>query len=368
MRKSFKFKLYNSKKNKYFFDRINISGIIYNHCIALHRRYYKLTGKFLNCYRFQKHIAKLKKLQKYKFWKLVPSQAIQDIASRIDKAYQKFFKYKAGKTFLKCGLPKFKKVKKYKSFTLKQAGCKLLTGNKIKIGKKVFKYSKSRDIEGDIKTLTIKRDCLGDYYLIFSCDNVVSLVPDTTTGKSAGFDFGLKTFLTPSNDMEDIQSPLFFLQASEKIKKAGKNHSNKVRGSNNRKRAKLELAKIHKTIADKRKDFHFKLANKLIQTYDYLFFETLNIKAMQRLWGKKISDLGFSEFIKILEFKCIEYGKTIKFISKWFPSSKTCNICGYINNNLTLKDRKWDCPSCGSHLDRDLNAAINIKNQGILLV
>ena len=155
--KTYKFKFYQSKKNKNLHQRINISGLIWNHCIALHRRYYKLTGKSLNQYELMKHITKLKKLPKYSHWNLVDAQAIQDIAQRIDKAYKLFFGNLKRK--VRTAPPGFKKVKRYTSFTLKQAGWKLLDGNKIYIQGIVYKYSKSRDIpaapRGYPKTVTV---------------------------------------------------------------------------------------------------------------------------------------------------------------------------------------------------------------------
>lgn len=149
--KTLKFKLYNHKRNRYLKRTINAAGVIYNHCIALHKRYYRMWGKHLNCAKLQAHIVKLRKRKE--FWLSVGSQAVQDIFQRIEKAYQLFFKHhKKG-----VRLPGFKKVKKYKSFTLKQAGYKFLGGNRVKIGTKVYQYWHSREIAGAVKILTIKR-------------------------------------------------------------------------------------------------------------------------------------------------------------------------------------------------------------------
>jgi putative transposase len=143
-----------------------------------------------------KHLTKLKKLPKYEYWNLLGSQAIQDIVQRIDKAYKLFFRNLAHG--IKAAPPSFKKVKKYKSFTLKQAGYKLLEGNKILIGKQIFHYFKSREIEGEIKTVTIGRDPPGDIYIYFVCETKENEVLPRT-GNSVGFDFGLKTFLQGSD-------------------------------------------------------------------------------------------------------------------------------------------------------------------------
>ena len=167
--KTLKFKLYSHKRNRYLKQSINASGVIYNHCIALHKRYYQMWGKHSLLYetmanatlREQSHIAKLRKHNP--FWQLVGSQAVQDICQRIEKAYQLFFKHN------KKGVrpPGFKKVKKYKSFTLKQAGYKFLGGNRVKIGQKVYQFWKSREIEGKVKTLTIKRTPL--LWIVYGC-------------------------------------------------------------------------------------------------------------------------------------------------------------------------------------------------------
>jgi len=188
--------------------QIDIAGLIYNHCIALHRRYYQLTGKSLNQYELMKHLTKLKKLPKYRHWSQVGSQAIQDIAQRIDKAYKLFFGNLKRK--VRTSPPGFKRVKKYSSFTLKQAGWKLLDGNKVYIQGKVYKYFKSRELPSAVKTVTVKRDTLGNLYLYFVVAEEIDQANQTMTGNSAGFDFGLKTFLTASNG-QAIESPLAML-------------------------------------------------------------------------------------------------------------------------------------------------------------
>ena len=357
MIKTYKYKLYKSNKNKYLYSKVDMACWIYNHCIALHKRYYRLYNKSLHVYQLQKHITKLKKLKKYRRWNKLDAQTIQDVTKRIDLGYKKFFK-KENKS-----LPTFKKRRNYKSITFKQTGYKVLENNKIKIQDKVFKYFKSREIEGTIKTVTIKRDSLGDFYIYFVCEIEESKLNRTTTGKTAGFDFGLKTFLTSSDNLS-IDSPLFYKQNLNELRKASKQLSSKKRGSKNRKKAKLNLARVYKKITNRRLDYHHKLAKELSETYDYLFFEDLNIEGMKKLWGRKITDLGFSNFIEILNHHCNGRGGNLSFIDRWFPSSKTCSVCGNINKELTLKDRTWKCKNCKTNLDRDLNAAINIKRVG----
>ncbi len=360
MRKTFVFKLYSARKNKRLHEKIEVAASIYNHCIALHKCYFKVYGKHLNKYQLQKHITKLKKTQRYAYWKIVPSQAIQDITDRIERAYQLFFaQAKKGRV----RPPRFKKRINYASITLKQAGYKIFDDNKIKIVKEFFKYSKSREIEGEIKTLTIKRDVFGDIRIFFSCEVEDVSLCRMMTGKIAGFDFGLKTFLTIS-DGTKIDAPLFFKESSKKIRSANRNLSTKKRGSNNRKKAKLRLARHHKRIANQRKDYQVKLAQELTQKHDHLFFEDLSIKGMHRMWGKKIGDLGFSNFLLQVEYYGRCNGAQVHFIDKFYPSSKTCHVCQKVIEELSLKDRTWQCSGCGTLHDRDINAAINIKLVG----
>ena len=125
-----------------------------------------------------------------------------------------------------------------------------------------------------------------------------------------------------------------------------------------------EVRLIAEQIADRRKDYHFKLAHTLTDAYDTLVFETLNLKGMQQLWGKKVSDLGFSNFVNILEYVAKVKGNTVYFLDQWEPTTKPCSVCGCMNHSLTLKDRNWTCPGCQTEHDRDINAAINIYRAG----
>ena len=355
--KTLKFKLYSHKRNKYLKRTINAAGVIYNHCIALHRRYYRMWGKHLNCAKLQKHIAKLRK--RNPFWQLVGSQAVQEVCQRIDKAYQLFFKHH------KKGVrpPGFKKVKKYKSFTLRQAGYKFLGGNRIKIGSRVYQYWNSREIEGTVKTLTIKRTALGELFMVIVVDGYSLPKITAETGKIAGFDFGLKTFLTCSEGFS-IESPQFLKSSLNVLAKASRQHSRKRKGSNNREQARKHLVRCHEAISNRRRDWQWALAHKLSDQFDVLCFETLNLKGMQRLWGRKVNDLALGDFLQILEWVAQKKGKMVIYIDPWYPSSKTCSCCGHILDELDLSVRRWRCPSCHQVNDRDENAAVNIKRVG----
>ena len=185
----------------------------------------------------------------------------------------------------------------------------------------------------------------------------------TRSGKIVGFDFGLKTFLT-SSDGNRIESPLFFKKGFSVIKKLNKNLSRK-KSQSHREQARLELARAYKKIFNQRRDFHYKTALNLCREYGVICLETLNIKAMQRLWGRKINDLGFYNFVQILKYEAIKNGVTIIEIPKFYPSSQTCNECGYKNSEVKdLRIREWKCPGCGTEHDRDINAAKNILRVG----
>ena len=356
-----KYKLYKTKKDKHIHDVINISGIIYNHCITLHKRYYRLYGKHLNKFQLQKHITKLKRRDRYAFWKKVPSQAIQNITERIDNGYQRFFDYikkrKQGLKPTRVSPPTFKKIKKYRSYTLKGKTGYKINENTISLNGYKYKFWLSKPIDGIIKTVVIKRDNIGDFYICITQEINVSK-KRTATGKIGGADFGLKTFLTLDNNTE-IESPQYHLKHLTKIKRLNRNLSKKQKGSNGQKRAKRQLARLHSKIANARRDYFHKLSNEIAREYDYFCIEDLNLQAMKKLWGRKVSDLAFGEFVNILEYKT----NVIK-VDRFFPSSKTCSGCGYVLEELDLKTRKWTCPSCGAKHQRDLNAAINIKRVG----
>ena len=358
--KTYCFKLYVSKKNRDLKNKINIAGIIYNHCVALHRRYYRLFHKSLNKFKLQKHLVKLKKREKFSYWNQIPSHAIQDITERVSRAYKLFFENL--KRNVKTAPPRFQKVKKYKSFSYNMVGKNIIVGNKIKIAGKFYKFFKSREVKGNIKLLTVKRDSLGDLYVYVVSDESSEII-ETRSGKIVGFDFGLKTFLT-SSDGNYIESPLFFKKSSSVIKKFNKNLSRK-KSCSHHKRARLELARAYKKIYNQRRDFHYKTALKLCREYDVICLETLNLKGMQKLWGRKINDLGFYSFVQILKYEALKNGATIIEIPKFYPSSQTCSECGYKNPEVKdLRVRLWKCPSCGTEHDRDINAAKNILRVG----
>ena len=337
--KKYCFKLYNSKKNRILKHKISIASIIYNHCVALHRRYYRLFHKSLNKFALQKHLTKLKRKEKFSYWNLIPSHAIQDITERVSKAYKLFFENLKRK--VKTAPPRFQKVK--------------IAGDD-------YKFFKSCEIKGNIKLLTIKRDSLGDLYVYVITDESSNII-EARSGKIVGFDFGLKTFLT-SSDGTHIESPLFFKKYSDLIKKLSKNLSRK-KSQSHRERSRLELARAYRKIYNQRRDFHYKTALKICRDYGVICLETLNLKGMQKLWGRKINDLGFYSFVQILKYEAFKNTVRIIEIPKYYPSSQICSKCGYKNPEVKdLRIRSWKCPECRTEHDRDINAAINIMRVG----
>jgi putative transposase len=341
---------------------------VHVHLLELQRRYYRIYGKYASFARICRHITKLKRRTK-PHWNQLPSQVIQQVARRIDLGYQRFFDNiedrGKGRTVRKVGKPRIKPQHRYNSLTFTQSGYEI-EGNRIDIKclKKSFTFWKHREWTGTIKTVTIKRDTVGDYYLYLVCEDSAPTEALPLTGSVAGADFGMKTFLTLSDGMK-IESPQFFKQSLNAIRSAHKALSRKQKGSGAWYRAKRHLARLHKKIANRRRDWFFKVALRLVRKYDTLAIETLNLEGMKRLWGRKVSDLAFGEFSLILEWMCTKYGKTLAKAGQWQPTTKVCHGCDSKNETLTLEDRYWTCPSCSTSHDRDINAAINILRAGV---
>ena len=361
--KTFCFKLYPAKRNEKLNRQINAAGLIWNHCLALHKRYYQLFGKYLQKSVLQKHLTKLKLRKKFSYLKELGSQAVQDVTDRIDRAYRLFFNNIQRK--VKCSPPKFKRVKKYKSFTLKQAGWKIEAWhNTIIINTQSYRYFKSREILGKIKTVTIKRDSVGDIFIFVVTDYEGNEVL-ARTGQSVGYDFGFKEKILIASDGKDILAPSFLLSNIKALKRASKSMSKKKDKSKNRERARLELARIYRRADNRRKDFHWKLAQHLCSEYALICVEDLSLKGLQRGHGKKMQDYGFGMFLKILQYVAGNMGTTIIQVDRFYPSSQLCSECG--EKNPATKDlsvREWRCHKCGAYHDRDTNAAKNILNEG----
>lgn len=350
---TYKYNIYKSKNTKYIDSMLRECCFVWNHALALQKRYYRMFGKYINHNKMSNHFTKRTSRH------LLHSQTRQEILQRLDDSYKRFFKKISKRP------PKFKKSENFSSFVFKQGGY-LLNGNRfiIRRNKKVFKFSYSRPYVGKIKQVRVKRLTTYRYALYIVTDhNLGNTYEKSHNGASVGIDFGLKTYMTLS-DGTRYQSPRFFKECEKDVRRANRRISRAIKGSNNHSRRRFELQQLCRKIRNRRDDYQWKLAHELCRRYDYIFLETLNIDGMKRLWGKKISDLSHSSFISKLEQEALKYNVTVHHIDKWYPSSKTCE-CGYINKALSLKDRKWICPECGSINERDLLAAKNILRRGI---
>ncbi|MEG0971147.1 MAG: transposase, partial [Acidaminococcaceae bacterium] len=305
--KTYCYKLYRSKKTKHLDQSIDAAASVWNYCIAMHRRYYKMFGKYLPKNKLLKHITKIKRL--HPSWKNLGSQAIQDVEERIDRSYAAFFEHVKKKSKGRKSPPHFRKRTKYNSFTLKQAGYRFYNGNHVSILGYDYKYSNSRDFEGTVKTVTVKRNQQGEFHLYVVCKQEVhDVIP--RLGNATGYDFGLKHFLTAS-DGSTIDSPEWHKKALPELRIANRNLSHTKKGSKNRKRARRKLEAVNQKVANRRRDWFFKLANELVAQNAVICIEDLNLDAMKRLWGRKISDYAFAEFVGILEWKASLVGTTI---------------------------------------------------------
>ena len=318
------------------------------------------------------HLTELKRTT-HPHWNALPSQAIQQELKRIDTASQRFFNKLGGR-------PHIKARHKFKSITFPGGAGWSLKNNRITLtlrkwnpqtrkwqfDRVPYTFHKHRQWHGSPCRVTIKRDTCGDYWKPCITTTYTDFKPLPTTGKSVGADFGMKdAFLTLSTG-EKIQHPQPLKHALNKLRSLNKDLSRKQKGSNGWWRCVLQLARLYRKITNQRLDFHWKLASKLCKRFDTIVLETLNIDGnLKRLWGRPVSDLAFYQFVEILRYKCIKHKRELRQVGQWTATTKPCSACGFHNRSLTLSDRQWTCPACGSHHDRDINAAINILRAGI---
>ena len=363
-----KHKLFHDKSLKRLHNDLNICGVVRNHFLALSMRYYRRYGKPLSYAKMSKHLTKLKQLEKYKHWHLPYSWSLQNILKRLAQSFREM-------STLKRGHPQFKSCKKHKGMTFSGEQVKiekLLDAQKhernhptykIRLNRHWYRFALHREVKGEIKQVLVTSDALGDVYITIT-EDYSEVIYEPKTGNAEGFDFGIKDFLTGS-DGKRYASPMFYKRNADKLAKAQKQHSRKVKGSNNKERSRKDIARIHKKTANQRADHHWKLAIDLCRNSDILFFEDLNLDGMKHLWGKQVSDLAFGEFILKLKHQSRKRIRSVLKIDRWTPTTKCCSVCDYHNKDLTLADREWTCPSCDTHLERDQNAAINILKEGV---
>ena len=363
------YKLFRAPRNRNLKRKTWIAHTIWNYFLGWQRTRYSLGLPYLSYKEMSRAFTILRKSHPEIFahWRELDSWAARQILKRLDEGYQRFFKKIAKRP------PKFRSFRKAYSFTMCPSGYKFdtpIAGNKgfgiysdrVTIMGKTYRFNLSRPIFGNpIKTVTIKEDTLGDFYMSIVTDHKPSHLKPMT-GNAAGFDMGVKTMLTCSNGKQH-QSPHFYAASMSDVRTANHKLSTKQRGSNNRERARHHQARMHRKIRRQREDHHWKLALELVRRFDVLFFETLNLEGMKRLWGRKVSDIGFYEFLQKLKWQAKKRGKRVECIDQWQPTTSVCHICDK-RVSLELSDRTWTCEHCNTHHDRDINAAINILKVG----
>lgn len=290
----------------------------------------------------------------------VSSVPLQQALRHLDSAYRNFFNYKKG-------YPRFKSKNSKQSAEFTKSGFKWSPGF-IKLAKMndPLKVSWSRNLPSPPSTVTVIRESDGRWFVTFFVISDVAELP--TEKNSVGVDLGLINFVTLSTG-EKINNPRFLEKKNRKVRKLQRGLSKKKKGSNNRKKAKIKLARAYSKATDARRDFHHKLSSRLVNENQVICLETLSINGMlkAKLMSRSIADAGWGEFVHQLQYKSWWNGRTIVKIDRWYPSTKTCSDCGFIQT-LSLSDRDWVCDNCNTSHDRDVNAAKNILAAGLAVI
>lgn len=362
MNKAYKFRIYpNSEQQIMIAKTFGCVRFIYNCMLADKIKYYEETKQKLN-----NTPAQYKK--EFEWLKEVDSLALANAQMNLQSAYNNFFKNP------KTGFPKFKSKKSSRrSYTTNcvNGNIKLMDGYLTlpKAGKIKVKQHRNVPNGYKLKSVTISQTASGKYYasVLFEYENRVQ---KQTPKTFLGLDYSMRKLYKDSNGNEP-NYPRYYRQAEKKLIREQRKLSKMQKGSKNRDKQRIRVAKLHEKIANQRKDFLHKQSRQIANAYDCVCIEDLDMKVMSQAlnFGKSVFDNGWGMFTTFLKYKLEDMGKQLVKVDKWFSSSQTCHVCGYKNpETKNLAVRSWDCPECGMHHDRDENAAINIRDEGMWLV
>lgn len=360
--KAYKFRIYPNAEQKILFAKtFGCVRFIYNKMLFDKIKYYEETKQKLNNTSAQYKV-------EFEWLKEVDSLALANAQMNLQKAYNNFFRSP------KTGFPKFKsKYRNRNSYTTNnQKGSVAIENGYMKLPKIGFvKLKQHRIIPSDykLKSVTVSQTSSGNYYasVLFEYENQVQ---EQDLHHFLGLDFSMQELYKDSNGNEPAY-PRYYRQAEKKLKCEQRKLSLMQKGSKNHDKQRIKVAKMHEKVANQRKDFLHKQSRKIANAYDCVCIENLDMKAMSQWlnFGKSVSDNGWGMFVTFLQYKLEELGKRLVKVDKFFASSQICSCCGYKNTlakNLSI--RAWDCPECDTHHDRDVNAAINIRKEGMHLV
>lgn len=365
VKKSFLYRLYPNKAQATLLDKhFGCTRLIYNWALGEKIRVYQDTGESLSRYKLQEQLPGMKQTER-PWLAEVNAQSLQASLINLDRAFLNFFKHKTK-------FPRFKKKNHRQSFQVPQRGQIDFEAGKLIIPKFLegIRCKISRRFEGKTKTFTVSKTTTGKYFvsvLVEAPDEIPAKDVITEAG-TIGIDVGIKDFCTLSTG-EKVENPKHLRSELARLKVLQRRASKKKKGSANRKKAVLKVAKFHEKISNKRNDFLHKLTHRLTNEnqVDSLAIEDLNIVGMMknRCLAQAVADVSWSEFFRQLEYKAEWRGKNLLKIGRFEPSSRTCDACGTVNRELTLSDRKWKC-ACGAEHDRDFLAARNIKRFALI--